>query len=59
MESYLNMGGINLFVKILVYVKIFVSIEKDEIFKSLEVQEASSLRLKMKETRVSEGIFIS
>ena len=53
------MGGINLFVKILVYVKIFVSIEKDEIFKSLEVQEASSLRLKMKETRVSEGIFIS
>ena len=34
MESYLNMEGINLFVKILVYVKIFVSMEKDEGLKN-------------------------
>ena len=30
LESYLNMEGINLFVKILVYVEILVSMKKDE-----------------------------
>ena len=50
-KSYLKMEGTDLFVKILVFVKIFSRgrRRKDKKFRSLEVREVSSLHLKMQQ----------
>ena len=58
MESYLNMEGINLFLKILVFVKILSQCKEDE-FQSLEVRDVSSLHLKTKETILNNPININ
>ena len=50
-KNYLNMEGIDLFVKVLVFVKILSQARRrkeGQEFRSLEVREASLLHLKMK-----------
>jgi hypothetical protein len=44
--SYFKIEGIDLFVKILVFVKICISTRKEDKFQSLEVRETSSSHLK-------------